>query len=221
MNIKNISIPSAELMSALVDGELDLAECKNALGLNGASSDVALQWRTYHLIGDALRAGSQPSLQADHGADVLFVNRLNQRLALEKVLPADSSPVLVEAMTLPPLQPVSMVEPAVKQAANDGNVRWKMLAGVACLGTVGTLAMLAWNVSGLNSGSAVSGQLAQSGLGAGLGQIVVISAQGPVVRDARLEEMLAAHKQMVGTSLPVPTGFLRNANFESAAGASR
>jgi sigma-E factor negative regulatory protein RseA len=53
------------------------------------------------------------------------------------------------------------------------------------------------------------------------GQVVVASPQGPTVRDLRLEELLAAHKQMGGTSLPVPSGFLRNANFENQAGARR
>ena len=41
------------------------------------------------------------------------------------------------------------------------------------------------------------------------------SPQGPVVRDARLEELLAAHKQFGATSaLQEPSGFLRNATFD-------
>jgi sigma-E factor negative regulatory protein RseA len=44
----------------------------------------------------------------------------------------------------------------------------------------------------------------------------VDSPAGPMVRDARLEEMLAAHKEVGGMSaLQVPSGFLRNATFET------
>jgi len=39
-----------------------------------------------------------------------------------------------------------------------------------------------------------------------------------MLRDARLDALLAAHKQFGGASaLQVPAGFLRNATFESAA----
>ncbi|MDB5931304.1 MAG: anti sigma-E protein RseA, partial [Polaromonas sp.] len=45
--------------------------------------------------------------------------------------------------------------------------------------------------------------------------ILVSSPQGPIVRDARLEELLAAHKQFGATSaFQESSGFLRNATFE-------
>lgn len=226
MNSHHALIPPAEWLSALVDGELHTAECPAALGSPASSSEVALQWRTYHLIGDALRADSG-QLRADQfGADAQFVTRLSQRLALETISPvavvavvavaADPAQV-VNAVPLPPIQADVRVDGAVKQAANDGNGRWKMLAGVACMGTV---AALAWSLAGVNPNSGAD-QLALTGQGGAQGQVVVTSAQGPVVRDARLEELLAAHKQMGGTSLPVPTGFLRNANFENLTSGKR
>jgi len=53
-------------------------------------------------------------------------------------------------------------------------------------------------------------------------QLVVASPQGPMVRDARLEELLAAHKQLGGTSaLQESSGFLRNATFETPQNAGR
>ena len=217
MKIHDASTPSAELLSALVDGHLDAAEVAQALGFDRQSAVAFEQWGTYHLIGDVLRANSLHVTKADQGADVQFLKRLSQRLSLENVMPAD--PGAVECRTVASLQAaaVTQLDRAATQAANDGNARWKMLAGVACMGTV---AALAWNLAGLNSTSDAR-LLAATGPGALQGQVVVTSPQGPVLRDARLEELLAAHKQMGGTSLPVPTGFLRNANFENQASAQR
>jgi len=92
--------------------------------------------------------------------------------------------------------------------ANDGVFRWKLVAGVACLAAVSAMA---WNVSGL-LGAASEPQLAQAPLAA---SVMVASPQGVVVRDARFEELLAAHRQLGATSaLQEPSGFLRNAVFD-------
>jgi sigma-E factor negative regulatory protein RseA len=43
-----------------------------------------------------------------------------------------------------------------------------------------------------------------------------------MVRDARLEELLAAHRQLGSNSaLQLPSGFLRNATFEAPQNAGR
>ncbi|MCZ8254264.1 MAG: anti-sigma factor, partial [Polaromonas sp.] len=100
-------------------------------------------------------------------------------------------------------------------AANDGNFRWKLVAGIASLAAVSAIA---WNATGLLA-PATAPQLAQAPVSQ---QVVVASPQGPVVRDARLEELLAAHKQLGGTSaLQEPSGFLRNATFETPRNAGR
>ncbi len=210
MKIQNHPIPAEELLSALVDGELDAANCAAALQPGYGGADVAVQWRTFHLIGDVLRANNvQPA--ARRADDALFVDRLSKRLVRENIARGENN------LQATPIEPVARLELAVKQAANDGNVRWKMLAGVACMGTV---AALAWSVSGMGNGDAAR-QMAQSVPSVVQTQVVVASQQGPVVRDVRLEELLAAHRQMGGTSLPVPSGFLRNANFENPTGARR
>jgi sigma-E factor negative regulatory protein RseA len=44
------------------------------------------------------------------------------------------------------------------------------------------------------------------------------TSAGPMMRDARLDELMAAHRQVGGNSaLQVPAGFLRNATYEGAA----
>ena len=35
-----------------------------------------------------------------------------------------------------------------------------------------------------------------------------------MLRDPRLDELLAAHRQLGGAALQMPSGFLRNATFE-------
>jgi sigma-E factor negative regulatory protein RseA len=108
-----------------------------------------------------------------------------------------------------------VLQPVVAQAlqhrgpaANDGIFRWKLAAGVASLAAVSAIAWNAWGGLGSDSGA----QLAQASAAA---QVLVASPQGVVVRDARLEELLAAHRQLGATSaLQEPSGFLRNAAFD-------
>ena len=231
MQTQSFTNPDEEVLSALADGELSQEDCADALLLVGGSPQAARQWDTYHLIGDALRSAQPGSGKQAWGADAEFVQRLSQRLANEKIAPAEMAfavartPVIQDAPNTSAVssaetprdfeqaQPdaVGTVNPLlVKDAANDGTFRWKMLAGFACMGTV---AALAWNLVG-SSALDGAGQLAQSDAN-GTQQVVVGSPQGPIVRDARLQELLAAHRQMGGTSLPVPSGFVRNANFEN------
>ena len=97
-------------------------------------------------------------------------------------------------------------------AANDGIFRWKLVAGFASFSAV---AMFAWT---LTSNPPASQQLAAQPANT---ELLVASPQGPMVRDARLEELLSAHKQLGGTSLQAPSGFLRNAGFDSTSSGQR
>jgi sigma-E factor negative regulatory protein RseA len=77
---------------------------------------------------------------------------------------------------------------------------------------------IAWNASGLLV-PASTPQLAQASAPQ---QVMVASPQGLMMRDARLEELLAAHKQLGATSaLQEASGFLRNATFETPQNAGR
>ncbi len=191
-----------ELLSALADGQLgeqDFATALESCGQDAAALDC---WNTYHLIGDFLR--SPADLHAASlavGGETGFASRLSARLAQEEVRPV----VVPLAARLPASSHrVHHRGPA----SNDGNFRWKLVAGVASLAAVSAIA---WNASGLMAPAVSGSQLAQSSPA----QIVVTSPQGPVVRDARLEELLAAHRQFGGASaLQESSGFLRNATFE-------
>lgn len=197
----------SELISALADGQLASEDFARALAACEAHAQALDSWNTYHLIGDVLRS---PEL-SPHAADAAFVARLRVRLSQE--------PVLVAAPALPEVRhaPAGQTGRVVEEAANDASFPWKLVAGFA---SVAAVAAIAWNAgAGLLSPSAAP-QLARSQPAAQ--QVLVVSEQGTVVRDARTQELLAAHRQLGGTSaLQMPSGFLRNATFESPQGERR
>lgn len=200
-----------ELISALADGQSSDAQFAAVLDAC-VHDDSALDcWNTYHLIGDFLRQPVDlPVARAVH-AEIAFASKVSHLLARE--------PLATAAQALAAKEPSVTLLPAAGMvhhrgpASNDGSFRWKLLAGVASLAAVSAIA---WNTSGLQ-GPAWVPQLAQ----ALSPQILVASPQGPVVRDARLEELLAAHRQFgTASALQDSSGFLRNATFESPRNAS-
>lgn len=198
-NLKS-SKPTGELLSALADGELHNEELAAALVACSAEGDVSAgdigRWGTYHLIGDVLRSQAR-----EPGLDMRFIQLLGQRLARE--------PAIAPAKHALPLAP------PCAPASNDESFRWKLVAGVAALAAVSAIS---WNFSGLLSPAAAP-QLAKASAPQ---QVLVASPMGPVLRDARLEELLAAHRQLGGASaLQAPSNFFRNATFDSAVEAGR
>ena len=186
---------SPELLSALADGELVMGIADAGLQDVFLSGALHGDWNSYQVIGHVLRGGAGAS--GSSGADPAFLQRLNMCLADEKIallLPTTASDIRVAL----PNQP----------AANEGVFRWKLVAGFASLSAA---LVIAWNFVGTPDASTAL-QLSQSPVAE---QVVVASPQGPMVRDARLEELMTAHKQLGGSSLQAPSGFLRNAGFDN------
>lgn len=195
-----------ELISAMADGQLQGEAF--ARGVEAAAADpVALEaWHTYHLIGDVLRSG-------EFGAGTVpaaFLSRLQARLQQEQRLgaPPDTGARSSAAAAMPASAMPASVQ---RVAANDDSFRWKVVAGFASLAA---MAAIGWTVTGGFAGTPQDAQLAagQRGtVGAG-------GAPGVMIRDPRLDELLAAHRQLGGASaLQTPAGFLRNAMFEGTA----
>lgn len=206
-----------ERLSALADGELAGEEAALLMALPTAESErLHATWQAYHLIGDVLRGGEQSAVHASSG----FLSRLQGRLA--------------EEAPLVPVRPaeVQIIEPTpavlrMAEPANDASFRWKMVAGCASFAAV---AALAWGVVG-----GVGSPLPQPQLAALPGPAVEarMAAVPPVVeqpvtlasgeaqvmlRDARLDELLAAHKQAGASTalqMPMPAGLLRSATFST------
>ena len=193
---------AGDSMSALADGELHGEEFAQALAACERDPVLLASWHHYHLIGDVLRS---PDLFAIRDASP-FLSRLQSRLAQETI---HSVVQTVDSPLIPTdLPAVTLV------AANDSIFRWKMLAGMASTAAV---AMMVWVAVPT---SLTGPQLAQSP--AATDSVLVASPQGTIVRDARLDDLLAAHKQVGGNSaLQMPSGFLRNATFETSPHARR
>lgn len=213
INTMKPSMQAKEMLSALADGQLggeDFDAALQACQDDESASSALARWNTYHLIGEVLRS---PAL-AVRGADPAFVSQLSQRLAEESwITTAPRSSGLESACRIGTAAATELNHRG--PASNDGMFRWKLVAGLASLAAVFTIA---WHASGLSVSDSAP-QLAQASEPL---QLVVASPQGPVVRDARLEELLAAHKQFAGTSaLQEPSGFLRQATFDTLQNARR
>jgi sigma-E factor negative regulatory protein RseA len=225
-----------EQISALADGQLQgdaFGQAMDRLAVDGESQST---WQTYHLIGDVLRAG-RPSVCSDSSA---FLARFQQRLAEEAPV---VSVAAAAALATPVAVPVSVQRQV--EAANEPVFRWKLVAGAASLvaaaaigwnwvgvgpGATPAGAQLAQQ----QQQSAPSVQVAKAAEGSvltavqqdgsrggltGPTRVIVGSGSGNpqvMLRDPRLDQLLEAHRQAAGGA-QMPSGFLRNATFESSA----
>ncbi len=185
------ALQAHEWVSALVDGELREADFAQAMDALQQDPQARACWRDYHLVGEVLRHGSAAALGA---RDEAFVARLRTRLGPARPLPA------LQAAPLPG---------ATRASANDSVWRWKLVAGLCSLMVV---AVLGWQLVILRP-DVPAPQLAT------VAPAPAVTAEAPVmIRDPRLDQLIAAHQQQGGTSaLQMPAGFLRNATFERPA----
>ncbi len=215
-----------EQLSALADGQLDDAAFEQAMQFAHEEEGRA-SWQLYHLVGDVLRSPELAHHAADNGA---FLQRLQQRLADE---PALGRPVQASQQAAVPLQ-----LPVVPEAANASVFQWKMVAGLASMAAVVVVGWSSWSsLQSVPGGAAAMAVLSSAPVVASatapvaappaltLAQANTAPASQPqlpgeqvMLRDPRLDELLAAHQQFGNTTaLQMPARFLRNATFEAPA----
>lgn len=191
-----------ELISALADGHVQGEDLEVGLEALEREPQAQLTWETYHLIGDVLRS---PDL-ASSASSAAFLARLRPVLAREPL----QMPPSAGAIELLPADPAAARTGA--HAANDGSFRWKVAAGLA---SVAAVAAVGWSLVGGAPG------VEQPQLAAAPAQPQVVQAAGQrnlMLRDARLDELLAAHRQFGSpAAIQMPIGAVRNAAFESPA----
>ncbi len=200
---------SAEQLSALFDGHLCAEQTAALVRQSLADDSLMLQWRSMSAIGRSMH-----EYERAYGREG---ERTTQAMA-----PLVASPT---ATPMPAPHPP-------QEAANDSVFRWKMVAGVAGMAAVGSLV---WGLLGQQSAQLPSAVLAQQGTGAvpaaslantqasanrapDAGLVAVqASPDAPVmIRDPRLDELLAAHRQFGGVSaLQQPAGSLRSASLST------
>lgn len=201
----NDDVMMREHLSALADGELQGEEFARTMAYAG-TEDGQSTWRIYHMIGDAMRNTEMPQ-----AADAALLGKLRAQLALE---PRPDG--------VAPAAPLARVaSPSSDAAANASVFRWKLAAGFASLAAV---AAIGWNAY-LGQGGVAASQMPQLAAVQPQGALPASTflattggqgGQQVMIRDPRLDELLAAHKQFGSTSaLQMPAGFLRNATFEA------
>lgn len=199
-----------ELLSALADGELARDDMEQALA--ACASDDHACWQTYQLIGDVLR---EPAL-ARQSDSAMLLEGLRHAIGQDHM-----------GMQMAQQQGAHVMLHSTKRASNDSVFRWKMVAGFASMAAV---AVIGWNSFNELSGASVPG--AQMASVAPAATVASTGAAAPpaanhatlqanaepqvMIRDPRLDELLAAHKRFgSANALQMPAGFLRNATFES------
>lgn len=235
----NLDALHLERISALADGQLREQEFTLTVELAVHDPDARAAWHAYHVVGDVLRLGETAAHRADSGFAARFAARLEREAPVERPVlsagVADGAPA-VAAAAHPVSESLDRLPtlPVRRPAANSPVFRWKMVAGLAMGIAVGAIG---WNLFDTASapGVATLAQFAGTGNqppkldrfvldqptqanGSTAGTTLLVrhaSSPTMLLRDPRLDELLAAHEQSGGVSaLQMPAGFLRNATFE-------
>jgi sigma-E factor negative regulatory protein RseA len=213
----------ASRLSALMDGELAADEFDALFTESCDSNALQATWARYQVIGASLR--SSDFVLGQQGPQA-FLAGVHAGLHG----PAGSD---VGGGSEPPLEEAIMgVVVKEKAAANDPVFRWKMVAGVASLAAVMAVSWTVLGSSQTNFGNGSAAQLAlvetapvQAGAPTALAAsstdsasqaVVVNTDRGPLIRDARLEALMAEHRHGGVSALQMPAGFLRNATYGDA-----
>jgi len=201
-----------ERLSALVDGELDGDATAQACGDWRENGEARASWHAYHLIGDVLRSDD---LARDPARDLGFLASLRTRMQHE--------PVVLAPQPLEPVAPNALAGIHAANGGTRGGRRWSWIAPSAVAAgfvAVTGVVMLTRGPSAPAGAPVGASSLAQVAPAAPPlmtastlpSEPSVQIASGKLIRDARLDRYLAAHKQFAGSSaLGVPSGFLRNA----------
>ncbi|MDR2127791.1 MAG: sigma-E factor negative regulatory protein [Burkholderiaceae bacterium] len=197
-----------ECLSAFMDGQSS-PEDMDALWRDLGDARLREAWDTYHLVGDVLRA-QQP---VQGLGDARLLPRLREQLAQE-AKPQTAWPAAARRAW-----------PAIlgdgQEAANDAVFRWKLVAAVASFFAV---AVMGWAALGgafapvPGPAEVVQGPVAPVRPLPQQQQIIAMDTDSgaTMLRDARLDQLLAAHQQVSVSALGATPGLLRNATFEGA-----
>lgn len=180
--------------SALMDGDLAGVDIDGACATWRADVQVRECWHTYHLIGDVLRS---EELACNAGRAQVFLAGVRERLSAE---PVPFSPGALAGADVP-------AAVAAKPLGRRSARAWAPMAAAAGVAAVaGVLVVMRTNAP--QTTPAVAAQA--------IGQ----RSTSAVVRDARLDRYLAAHRQASNTAaVYVPGATVRN--VDSRAGEDR
>ncbi|WP_395698936.1 sigma-E factor negative regulatory protein [Aquabacterium sp.] len=170
-----------QTLSALMDGHGDDEQADGACGLWRSNAQSRECWHTYHLIGDVMRS---EDLACTPARDAAFLSALRGRLAAEPV----------------PMAPRPLPRPVASRWRG-----WWVAPGAVAAGFVAVAGVLVVvRMAGTETKVAVP--VATAG-----GQPDVMVVNGQLIRDARLDRYLAAHRQVSnGVAVHVPGAMVRS-----------
>ncbi len=172
-----------QALSALMDGQADPGSAEGACEAWRSDAQARECWHTYHLIGDVLRSDE---LVGPAMRDAVFVSRLRERLAEEPV----------------PLAPAPLV--AGQGGGGARHSRWMVPTAMAAgfVAVAGVIVVLR---------TATPDVPAAAPALAGAGQPDIVLVDGQLMRDARLDRYLSAHRQLSnGVAVQVPGAVVRS-----------
>lgn len=170
-------------LSALMDGQSSPGEVEQACAAWRVDAEARRCWHSYHLIGDVLRS---EDLATRPTGDAAFLQALRTRLADEPV----------------PLAPAPL------PVRGGGRLRGRLMAPVAAAAGFVAVAgvLVVTRVAAPEAPAAGSGATLAQGSAAELSV-----ANGKLVRDARLDRYLSAHRQVAnGAVALMPGGVVRS-----------
>ena len=212
---------AGEALSALIDGEADGHAVVRACAVWRESATTRSEWHAFHLIGDVMRS---EDLASPPARDAAFLARLRVRMAAEPVVLAPA-PLVQGASASPALRrrrswagPVAVAAGFV--AVAGVLVVMRATAPVAAETAIAAAAPTAPAVGPAPLAPAVApAQVLATAVPAPVAEAAESESlvrNGKVLRDARLDRYLAAHKQFAGSSaLGVPSSFLRSATVDA------
>jgi sigma-E factor negative regulatory protein RseA len=185
---------SRETMSALADGQADPA---SATAMWARDAQAREAWHTYHLIGDVLRSDDL-AVPAKRDAD--FLESLRRRLA-------DEPPILAPSSMAAPAAAVLQVRrrwaAPIAAAAGFAAVAAVvvMTRAIGSGGDAAPVVAAAPAATGLSSGQVAAPGVVGGGTAVVQGEPQFQVVDGKLIRDARLDGYLRAHR---GGSAAVP-----------------
>lgn len=212
------SNPSLERLSALMDGESDERETLEACGGWRDDEEARRQWHAWHVIGDALR--SDDLVVGRTEGDASFLAALRTRLADEPVVMAPT-----------PLENPHERVPVVAAVAPVASRRLRRSAGGAAAIAAGFVVVAGTLVALRPMGESGDSRVARQQAAPLVPTAVPVAAvatlksvepqslvvNGKLIRDARLDQYLAAHKQY--SPLGMPTALTQGRLVETTASA--
>lgn len=223
-------------LSDVADGRLEDDALARACRRWAEDDDARRSWHAYHLIGDVMRSDD---LARPAQADAAFLLRLRQRLADEPVVlaptavPATAPAHAVSSHAAPSHAVSSRTAPSSPVAARRAGRRslWllPMSAAAGFVAVAGVLAVLQQAAPGggfdapqmaatppaaLNARATLASSDSRPRVAVGMISAPVERSQ--MLRDARIDDYLRAHREVMwGSPAALPGGAVRTVDFEA------